>query len=50
MFKVDDNVRISHLKTVFTRAYDHTYSGAVFKVIPIKLGKRNKKQCLPVSV
>ncbi|WAR15444.1 YMD3-like protein [Mya arenaria] len=25
-------VRISHLKTVFTRAYDQTYSGEVFRV------------------
>ena len=31
-YKVGDFVRISHLKTVFTRAYDETYSGEVFRV------------------
>ncbi|WAR05156.1 YMD3-like protein [Mya arenaria] len=31
-FKVGAYVRISHLRTVFTRAYDQTYSGEVFKV------------------
>ncbi|WAR16316.1 hypothetical protein MAR_030910 [Mya arenaria] len=30
--KVGDYVRISHLKTVFTRPYDQTYSGEVFRV------------------
>ncbi|WAR09981.1 YMD3-like protein [Mya arenaria] len=32
MFKVGAFVRISHLRTVFTRAYDQTYSGEVFKI------------------
>ena len=31
-FKVGDNVRISHLRTPFTRAYDETYTGEVFQV------------------
>jgi ribosomal protein L21E len=31
-FKIGDYVRISHLKTVFTRAYDETYTGEVFIV------------------
>ncbi|WAR11150.1 YMD3-like protein [Mya arenaria] len=30
--KVGNYVRISHLKTAFTRAYDQTYSGEVFRV------------------
>ncbi|WAR24132.1 YMD3-like protein [Mya arenaria] len=31
-FKIGDYVRISHLKSAFTRAYDETYSGEVFRV------------------
>ncbi|WAR02810.1 YMD3-like protein, partial [Mya arenaria] len=31
-FKIGTYVRISHLKTVFTRAYDQTYSGEIFRV------------------
>ena len=31
-YKINDYVRISHLKTVFTRAYDETYSGDVFRI------------------
>ncbi|WAQ97388.1 LOW QUALITY PROTEIN: YMD3-like protein [Mya arenaria] len=31
-FRVGAYVRISHLKTVFTRAYDQTYSGEIFRV------------------
>ena len=31
-FKLGDHVRISHLKTVFTRAYDETYTGEIFKI------------------
>jgi hypothetical protein len=42
-FKVGDFVRISHLKTVFTRAYDQTYSGEVFKV-----HKRFHRGTLPI--
>jgi hypothetical protein len=42
-FKVGDYVRISHLKTVFTRAYDETYSGEVFKV-----HKRYHRGTLPI--
>jgi hypothetical protein len=42
-FKVGDYVRISHLKTIFTRAYDQTYSGEVFKV-----HKRYHRGTLPI--
>ena len=42
-FKEGDYVRISHLKTVFTRAYDQTYSGEVFKV-----HKRYHRGTLPI--
>ena len=31
-YKIDDYVRISDLKTVFTHAYDETYSGEVFRI------------------
>ncbi|WAR21308.1 YMD3-like protein [Mya arenaria] len=31
-FRVGDYVRISHLKSAFTRAYDETYSGELFRV------------------
>ena len=31
-FKIGDYVRISHLKNVFARAYDETYSGEVLEV------------------
>ncbi|WAR31851.1 YMD3-like protein, partial [Mya arenaria] len=31
-FRVGAYLRISHLKTVFTRAYDQTYSGEIFRV------------------
>jgi len=42
-FKVKDYVRISHLKNVFTRAYDQTYSGEVFQV-----NKRYYRGTLPI--
>jgi len=42
-FKVGDFVRVSHLKNVFTRAYDQTYSGEVFKV-----NKRYYRGTLPI--
>ncbi|WAR31101.1 YMD3-like protein [Mya arenaria] len=41
--KVGDFVRISHLRNVFTRAYDETYTGEVFKV-----HKRYNRGTLPV--
>jgi hypothetical protein len=31
-YKIGGYVRISHLKTVFTRAYDETYSGEMFQI------------------
>ncbi len=31
-FKVDDKVRISHLKHVFSREYDQKWSGEIFKI------------------
>ncbi len=31
-FKIGDYVRISHLRATFTRAYDQTYSGEIFKI------------------
>ena len=31
-FKINQYVRISHLKGPFTRAYDQTYSGEIFKI------------------
>ena len=31
-YKVGDYVRITHLRQTFTRAYDETYSGEVFRV------------------
>ena len=36
-------MRISHLKTVFTRAYDETYSGEVFQIY-----KRYHRGALPI--
>ena len=42
-FKVGDYVRISHLKSVFTRAYDETYTGEVFRV-----HKRYHRGTLPI--
>jgi hypothetical protein len=42
-FKIGDYVRISHLKTAFTRAYDETYTGEVFTVT-----KRYYRGQLPV--
>ena len=42
-YKIDDYVRISHLKTVFTRAYDETYLGEVFQIY-----KRNHRGALPI--
>ena len=42
-YKIDDNLRISHLKTVFTRAYDETYSGEVFRIY-----KRYHRGTLPI--
>ena len=38
-----DHVRISHLKTIFTRAYDETYTGELFKV-----SKRYYRGTIPV--
>ena len=31
-FKVGDHVRISHLRNIFSREYDETYTGEVFKI------------------
>lgn len=31
-FTIDDNVRISHLRNVFSREYDQKWSGEVFKI------------------
>jgi hypothetical protein len=31
-FKIGDHVRISHLRTVFTREYDQTWTGEVYKI------------------
>ena len=42
-FKLGDYMRISYLKSVFTRAYDKTYSGEVFKVY-----KRYHRGILPI--
>jgi hypothetical protein len=42
-FKIGDYVRISHLRNAFTRAYDETYSGEVFKV-----HKRYHRGILPI--
>ena len=42
-YKIGDYVRISHLKNVFTRAYDETYSGEVFQVY-----KRYHRGILPI--
>jgi len=42
-FKIGDHVRISHLRTVFTRAYDETYTGEVFKV-----WKRYRRGTVPI--
>ena len=42
-FKYGDYVRISHLKTAFTRAYDQTYSGEVFQI-----HKRYHRGTLPI--
>ena len=42
-YKINDYVRISHLKTVFTRAYDETYSGDVFRIY-----KRYHRGALPI--
>ncbi|WAR21875.1 YMD3-like protein [Mya arenaria] len=42
-FKIGDYVRISHLKIVFSRAYDQNYSGEVFKVY-----KRYYRGTLPI--
>lgn len=41
--KINDYVRISHLKTVFTRAYDETYSGEIFRIY-----KRYHRGTLPI--
>ncbi|WAR29497.1 YMD3-like protein [Mya arenaria] len=43
-FKVGAFVQISHLRTVFTRAYDETYSGEVFKV-----HKRYHRGTIPIN-
>ena len=42
-YKIGDYVRISHLKNVFTPAYDETYSGEVFQVY-----KRYHRGILPI--
>lgn len=42
-FKLGDYVRISHLKTIFTRAYHQTFSGELFKVY-----KRYHRGTLPI--
>lgn len=42
-FKIGDYVRISHLRNAFTRAYDETYSGEVFKIY-----KRYHRGILPI--
>ena len=42
-YKIGDYVRIGHLKNVFTRAYDETYSGEVFQVY-----KRYHRIILPI--
>jgi len=42
-FKIGDHVQISHLRTVFTRAYDETYTGEVFKI-----HKRYHRGTLPI--
>ncbi|MCG8113702.1 MAG: chromo domain-containing protein [Candidatus Thiodiazotropha taylori] len=42
-FKINQYVRISYLKGVFTRAYDETYSGEIFQV-----SKRYHRGGLPV--
>lgn len=31
-FKIEEYVRISHVRTVFTRAYKETYTGEIFRV------------------
>jgi len=43
LFKLGDHVRISHLKTAFTRAYDESYTGEIFVV-----AKRYYRGTLPV--
>jgi len=42
-FKLGDHVRISHVRHAFTRAYDETFTGEVFKV-----HKRYRRGTLPV--
>ena len=42
-YKVGDYVRISHLKTPFTRAYDETFTGEMFKI-----DKRYRRGDIPV--
>jgi hypothetical protein len=42
-FQLGDYVRISHLKTIFTRAYHQTFSGELFKVY-----KRYHRGTLPI--
>ena len=42
-YKIYDYLRISHLKTVFTRACDETYSGEVFRIY-----KRYQRETLPI--
>lgn len=42
-FKVGDYVRISHLRNMFTRAYDETYTGELFRV-----SKRYFRGTIPV--
>lgn len=42
-FKIGAYVRISHLKSAFTRAYDQTYTGEVFKI-----HKRYYRGSLPI--
>ena len=42
-FKINQYVRVSHLRGAFTRAYDETYSGEIFQV-----SKRYYRGTLPV--
>ena len=42
-FKINQYVRVSHLRGAFTRAYDETYSGEIFQVF-----KRYYRENLPI--
>lgn len=43
LYRVGDHVRILHLRTIFTRAYDQTYTGEVFVI-----AKRYYRGTLPI--